>query len=272
MSIIRLLIVCFILTSNSLFGQKYSGFVLIKESGKPIEYVNIGVVGKNIGTVSNLKGEYALVIDSLFDTDTLKFSCIGYYPFTIKVSDFKNLKSYDVYLEERIFDLTEVVVRHKNYSPQTLGVKTTSKTVQSGFEDNKLGYECGILMKIKKSAILEKVNINFSYCSYDSIFYRLNIYEVIGKMEFENILENPIYLKLPKDRTFKKVVIDLEQYNLIVQGNFLITMEHVKDLGLGNLYFCAGILGKTYYRKTSQGQWETAPVGISISVDARVEK
>ncbi len=272
MSIIRLLLVYFILTGNLLYGQKYSGFVQIEKTGKPIEYVNIGIVGKNIGTVSDLKGEYALVIDSLFDSDTLRFSCIGYYPFSIKVSDFKKLKNYDIYLEERIFDLAEVIVHHKNYRPQTLGIKTKSKAVQSGFGDNKLGYECGILMKIEKSAILEKVNINFSYCSYDTILYRVNVYEVIGKMKFENILENPIYLKLPKDKTSKKVVIDLEPYKLIVQGDFLITMEHVKDLGPGYLYFCAGVLGKTYYRKTSQGKWETAPVGISISVDARVEK
>jgi len=91
-------------------------------------------------------------------------------------------------------------------------------------------------------------------------------------MDFENILREPIYLKMPKESVKDEIQIDLQSKNIVVDGDFLITLEHVKDLGNGYLYFCAGLTDRTYYRKTSQGKWETAPVGISISVIADVEK
>jgi hypothetical protein len=164
------------------------------------------------------------------------------------------------------------IVRPRVFKERTLGVTTKFKKISAGFKDNMLGYECGILMKVKKSAFLKKVNINISNCSYDTIFYRVNIYKVHGKMDFENILREPVYLKMPKKSVGEGIVIDLAAKNIVVDGDFLVTLEHVKDLGPGNLYFCAGLSSKTYFRKTSQGKWETVPVGVSISVVADVEK
>ena len=57
----------------------------------------------------------------------------------------------------------------------------------------------------------------------------------------------------------------------MVEGDFLVTLEHVKDLGPGYLYFCAGLSKITYYRKTSHGKWKTVPIGVIISVVADVE-
>jgi len=95
---------------------------------------------------------------------------------------------------------------------------------------------------------------------------------VRGEMDFENILRAPIYIKMPKETVKDEIQIDLQSKNISVEGNFLVTLEHVKDLGKGNLHFCAGLSNKTYFRKTSQGKWETVPIGISISVLVDVEK
>jgi len=254
------------------FGQKYSGMVINKTTGKVVEYTNIGIVGKNMGTVSDDKGKFELTIDSQFDNDTIKFSNLGYISYSIKVSDFKKLKSLNINLEEKPYQIKEVTINPITFKHKTLGISTTSKVIQAGFDENKLGYECGILMKVKKSAKLEKVNINIATCTYDTIFYRLNIYKVTDKKEFENILQKPIYVNIPKDKIKGKLEIDLIPYNLIVDGDFLVTLEHVKNLGKGGLYFCVGLAGKTYIRRTSQGDWDTSPIGISISVDAMVEK
>ena len=153
-----------------------------------------------------------------------------------------------------------------------LGVTTRNKSFSAGFKDNQLGHELGIMMKVKKTAFIQKVNLNFNQCTYDSILYRLNIYKVNGKMDFENILTKPIYIRLPKSKLNETVTIDLTSYNLMVQGNFLVALEHIKDMGPGILHFSCSLTQKTYYRKTSQGTWDTAPIGVSISVDAKVEK
>ncbi len=268
----RKIFILFILTSSSLFGQTYTGKVIESKNKLPIEFVNIGIVGKNIGTTSDMGGHYKIVIDSLFDNDSLLFSCIGYLPYKIKVVNYKKLDNWNIQLQKKIYDLDEVVINPKKFKQQILGIKSKSKRMQAGFKDNKLGYELGLLLKVKKSAFLEKVDISIAVCTYDSIFYRLNIYRVRDKMEFENILQKPIYISLPKEKVKELISINLKPYNIVVEGDFLITLEHVKDLGPGNLFFSIGMSKKTYYRKTSQGVWDKVPIGIGISVTAQVEK
>ncbi len=258
--------------ANHLYSQEYSGQIINKKTGQVVEYVNIGIIGKNIGTVSDGNGKFSLPLDSQFDNDTLRVSRIGYYPFSVKVADFKKFQNQNVYLAERVFELEGVVVHHKTFKHKVLGVTAKTTKIIAGFKDNNLGYELGILMKIKKSARLEEVNINFSRCTYDSIFYRVNVYETKGKMKFENILNEPIYLKLAKENITETVVIDLKPYNLVTQGNVLVTLEHVRNLGPGFLYFSSNIASRTYFRKTSEGKWDSAPVGISISLKAQVEE
>jgi len=268
----RLIFLFLIIISNPIFGQTFSGKVIESKSKVPIEFVNIGIIGKNIGTTSDMKGNYKIVIDSLFDNDTLLFSCIGYLPHKMKVEDFKKLTNRDVQLKKKTYELDEIVINPKKFKQQILGIKSKSKRMQAGFKDNKLGYELGLLLKVKKSAFLEKVDISIAVCTYDSIFYRLNVYRVRDKMKFENVLQKPIYISLPKEKVKELISINLKPYNIVVEGDFLITLEHVKDLGEGNLFFSVGLSKKTYYRKTSQGIWEKVPIGIGISVTAQVEK
>jgi hypothetical protein len=268
----RFLIFILIITSNSIFGQNISGIVIDTKSKQPIEFVNIGIVGKNVGTITDLNGRFNILVDSEFDNDTILFSVIGYKPLLIEIKDLRKNIDNKISLKEKTYEITEVVIKPKIFKERTLGVTTKFKKITAGFKDNMLGYECGILMKNKKTAFIKKVDINISYCSYDTIFYRLNIYKVHGKFDFENILREPIYFKMPKESVKDGIHIDLQSKNIVVEGNFLITLEHVKDLGNGYLHFCAGLTDKTYYRKTSQGKWETAPIGVSISVIADVEK
>jgi len=268
----RLAIFIILLYCQSIYGQSISGIVLNKKNKSAIEYVNIGIPGKEIGTVSDINGKYNLTIGPQYNHDTLLFSCVGYEPFSIKISDLRNSQNKHITLQERIYELNSVTIIPKNYKQQTLGVTAYSKKFSAGFKDNLLGYECGVLMKVKKTAFIKGININISNCTYDTICYRLNIYKVLGKMNFENILNTPIYLYLSKAEVKDEIHIDLQSRNIIVDGDFLVTLEHIKDLGKGYLYFCVGLMDKTYYRKTSQGEWKTIPIGVSISVDAEVEK
>lgn len=239
---------------------------------RPIEYVNIGIPGKNIGTVSDEAGKFGLVVDPRYDTDSVLFSIIGFEPQAIAVSELRATAISSIKLKEKVYELTEVVIQPKDYRTKTLGVTSKSKKFSAGFTDNLLGYECGIRMSVKKTAIVKQVNINVSYCSYDTVFYRLNIYEERDKLGFKNILQEPIYILMDRELVKDEIQIDLRSKDISVDGDFLVTLEHIKDLGEGKLLFSAGLRKKTHFRKTSQGAWETAPVGISISVVADVEQ
>lgn len=268
----RFLFLIFIIGCNAAFGQTITGILFNSESRQPIEFANIGIVGKNVGTVTDVNGRFNFHVDPKYDNDTTLFSIIGYKTRLIKIADLRKQNENIVLLDEKTYELTELIIKPKIFKQRTLGVTTKFKGFTAGFEDNKLGYELGALMRIKKTAFIRNVNINIAHCSYDTIFYRLNIYKVKGEMDFENILREPIYIEMTKEEVKDQIQVDLQSKNIVVDGDFLITLEHVKDLGKGNLYFCAGLINRTYYRKTSQGKWETAPVGISISVIADVEE
>lgn len=81
---IRLLILIILISCNTLFSQNITGFVIDAESKQPIEYTNIGIISKNVGTVSDLNGRFKFLVDSKYDNDTILFSIIGYKSFFSK--------------------------------------------------------------------------------------------------------------------------------------------------------------------------------------------
>lgn len=259
------------LCCTSLMGQTIQGRVL-SGTGQPVEYANVGISGKNVGTVTDASGRFSLTVAPEFDNDAVLISLLGYAPRQFKVADLRKQADNKLYLEAKVVALKEVIVKPRKVKQRILGVNTRSKAIMAGFKDNLLGYECGVLMKVKKSAILKKVKINIAQCSYDNLFYRLNVYAVEGKMSFVNLLRKPIYIDIPGSSIKDEIQIDLTDKNVVVEGDFLVTLEHVKDLGKGSLNFCSSLSTKTYYRKTSQGQWMTVPVGVGISVVADVEQ
>lgn len=257
--------ISFVLKSQIITGR------ILNSTNSGVEFTNIGILNKNLGTVSNETGQYILQIDSTaYESDTVLISRIGYEQKFFSLGEFKKMN--EIKLDIKSLRLNEITVKPKKYTEKELGYTMKSKFLQVGFKDNKLGYELGVLMKNFKAAVLKKVNINFADCTYDSIFYRLNIYKEKGLNEFENILSDPIYITLSNSAIKDALSIDLTEKNIIVEGNFLVSLEHIKNMGKGELNFCGGLMKKSWVRATSQGKWATMPVGISISVLADIEK
>lgn len=266
-----LLTALFSIITTQVSAQNISGIVADKDTKQPIAYANIGVVGKSIGTVSNYQGKFTLTIPSTLKKDTLKISVVGYHAFVSTIQKLTNTALDTIYLSKAITSLKEVIVKPKNLTPKTFGITTDSENITAGFSDKSLGYEAGVLMKNKHKAHLQKIKLHFT-TAYDTLFYRINIYKQTKKKDFVNILTEPLYFEVLKEDLTNPVVIDLASRNIVVEGKFLVSMEIVKDLGEGNLFFSAALFRKTYYKTTSQDDWRTIPAGVSISVDALVEK
>lgn len=64
------------------------GRVLDSADRSAVPYVSIGIEGKNVGTMSDAEGNFVLpVADAAGNADTLLFSCVGYAPRKIPVSE-----------------------------------------------------------------------------------------------------------------------------------------------------------------------------------------
>lgn len=248
------------------------GYVKDKASKNTIPYVNIGIIGKNAGTVSRADGWFRLLLDNKFSNDSLRFSIIGYRSLTVKVSDAVQLfkSPVEIFLETEAIRLQEVVITDKPLKKAVLGNKTESVVMQAGFTSNELGNEVGIAIKIKKTpAYIEKFNIFISDNTYDTLKFRINIYNLKDGMPGENLMKQPVvvYTTLKRGR----LSIDLSKYNIVAYGNVFASLEWIEDLGKSGLYFSASFGGSPVMaRHTSQGNWEkVGPISLGINLEVK---
>jgi hypothetical protein len=271
-----------LVTSLGLFFTIIScdlGFSQFNESGKVLSgitdsglsYVNVLVIGKNIGTVTDESGNFILSSANITDNDSLRFSAIGFQARTLLVRSFRKDTLKNIYLEPKIYDLREVNVTYKKHKNRVirLGSAVSSKYLKSGFADNDLGSELGIKLNVKKPVKLQNINLNVAVCTFDSVTYRLNIYETFNQINYRNILTEPIYLSFTGKDIGETITFDLSRYAIVIQGDVLISLELYKDLGEGKLLFNTEYFtGSTYHRKTGDGKWVGSPGVIGMFINS----
>jgi hypothetical protein len=118
---------------TSLFSQeKLISGIILDSLKNPIQYANIGVLNKPIGTVSNQKGEFNLSLDNSYLSDTLKISSLGYISKELLIKDLFNKPNSSIKLDDLIEELNEVIVYSNNLEPHSKGREKT-KTNQELF-------------------------------------------------------------------------------------------------------------------------------------------
>lgn len=247
------------------------GQVVDAQSSGPLSYVNIGIANKNVGTVSAEDGQFRLILRPGQANDTLSFSFIGYETLRIPVEVMFALR-IPVVMHRKAVKLQEIVVKNHRYKARFFGTFTQSAMAQAGFSENILGKECGVMMRTRRPTLLEEVQINFGQCSYDSVYFRLNVYQVMDKNTFEPLLSTPQYYAFSRAELVQTLALDIRSLNIQVQGDFLISVEYYRDLGSGNLYFKSALNKSTYIRATSIGNWKKVHIGISLGVFGQVEQ
>ncbi|MGC1390077.1 MAG: carboxypeptidase-like regulatory domain-containing protein [Bacteroidales bacterium] len=267
-----LLLIILVYTGRG-FSQSFQGKVLSSDTKSAIGFVNIGIIGKNVGTVSDKFGDFTIELDNVYNNDSIRFSMIGYESKSFKVEYFKENSIKTIYLDPKSYFLTEVKIFFHKTREVTLGTQVVSDALKSGFENNNLGSELGIKLDTKGEVKLEDINLNVATCTYDSVTYRLNIYKTIDNVQYKNILTEPIYISFSKDKINKVITFDLRKYSIIIEGDVLITLELYKDLGEGRLLFYTQFFtGYTYHKKTSEGRWTKAPGLIGMYLHGQLIK
>ena len=248
------------------------GQVIDAATKEPLPYVNIGLLNKNIGTVSDEAGYFEFEVNTEQNSrDTLRFSMIGFQTKSYTLNDFINQNEIEVYLTEKSTALDEVILssKRKNYQTKILGNKTTSKALYAAFTSNKLGNEMGFIVRARKHPmILKKFNISLVENDYGPIKFRLNIYDVLNGLPNKTLLKDNIFIETEESSGI--VSLDLTPYEIILDQDFFISIEWIEDLGPGKLYFSGGFFGAPLFaREVSQGTWEkigTASVGMNVEV------
>ena len=78
----------FLLNLSVCFGQIYTGKVIDKDSKNEVEFVEIGILNHETGTISDIDGRYSIDITNCDAADTLRF-----YIFTAQRQLYRNNNS-----------------------------------------------------------------------------------------------------------------------------------------------------------------------------------
>lgn len=256
-------------------ARQISGCVTDAFTGDPISYVSIGILGGNKGTVSDASGNYYIDPGQEYDGSILRFSCIGYEPLDVVVSEFAARESHNVALVPMSFAIEEVAVKPTKLRKKRFGNTFDTESMVLCTERDKRGFEGGVVINFKSPAFLETVCINVRECTYEQMTFRINIYEVTPDGEFMNILHEPIYSRCGPFRKLTKLEVDVSHYDIVVEGTVMISMEHVEEAEEGYVCFPTGFKGsKSYYKSTSQADWKENEykVKMPVYVTAQVAK
>lgn len=93
------------------------GSVSDRKEKEPIPFCTIAILGTGLGTVSNNDGNFQIKIPPRYLKDTLRLSCIGYFPYDIPLSTI-NDSVLNIALEKTYFHLKTVEIVH--YQPAVL--------------------------------------------------------------------------------------------------------------------------------------------------------
>lgn len=265
-----------LLRVNLSLCQIIEGRVVDDETKEKLSYVNVGIQGKNLGTVTDTTGYFKLLIKEP-SYDTLMFSLIGYESYAMAIHDLMNTKSVNIRLRQKAYQLKEVVVSSKKYKYEVLGNQDKSKHRKLGIGQDQLGSELGTVIKVKNiPAYLESAKFYIVKNDYGKIRLRLNIYALKNDNPSESILNKPIYVET--DLKSGLWSIDLAEFNLVVNDDFFISLEHIQDMGYQGLYFSFGFDNSaSFVKAASQADWKKInyngkSIGAGFSVIVSYEK
>ncbi|MFK7772212.1 MAG: carboxypeptidase-like regulatory domain-containing protein [Saprospiraceae bacterium] len=256
-NILLIFLLIFLFSSFAKAQNIIKGTVLQVKSSQPIGYVNIGVLGKINGTVSDENGNFTLQIKS---TDAMiKFSSIG---FEAKVLTTEYLKSNkNIYLEPTSYSLKDIQIDARKFGePVRIGKRIKKlNTVWGWPESDHLGMEIGIRIKIKKETLLKSVHFGIHKKSADSILFRINIYDFKDGKVGENLLTKNIFVYAHEIKSY--ATVNLSKLNLIIHHDVMLTLERIEETVSeedGWMFFnIKENLKKTniYYRNASQAEF-----------------
>lgn len=254
-------------------AQALAGQVLDLATQAPVVYVSIGVLHRPAGTVADAQGHFTLDVPAAYDQDSLRLALLGYAPLTVRVADFRQQLTQAagrVLLRATPTPLAEVLVRPGTVTQRVIGNSTVSNTVSGGFKMNRLGSQLAQGLHLRRPATLEEVSFHVAECTYDSLFYRVNVYQVEHDVPTASLLPEPVYVRVRKGETKARFVADLRRFHLTVQGDIAVGLEMVKELGPGELRLSMSLLkGPIYIANQSAADWEKMR-GFGLGIDATV--
>ena len=254
---------------------------IINEQGEAVEYVQIGLPKRQIGTISTADGRFEMEVPC----DTLEFFHVSYQPTCYVVtgpSDDVVIVLQEQELPPAVFiggDTKEkYLVRPGKHVLKNLGVISTSWQ-----EEHPSGRELGSVAQAKKPFLVKDILLSVRSNHIPGCVASINIYRIEGKKEsFVNVLHKPIYFHVPESDQPQDFDIQPEETILLEPGRYFVAFQTVGcDKQVLQAYLAKPVeerknwemtmdfdiyLKSSYLREAALGKMENFPVNIGVAV------
>lgn len=257
-------------------GKELKGVIIDQKTDAPVAFVNIGIINKNFGRVSNLQGEFTLNIPEKYLNDTLTFSRVGYQTLSFNISQLLKEENHKIQLVEKEISLKEVIVKAKRSRERKIGNKSHNPLLWGSIQ-NKTNYDiiefCQLirLKGITSNILSAHLYLNGVY-GIDSCFVRVNFYECQDNEPGKRILTGQILKKLVLSKGW--IDIDLEDQKISLKDDFFIGYEFLpnNDKKEYSVYYGGKLGGKNgFSRSNSQGKWNKLN-GAGVSTYVKLQQ
>ncbi|CAM3728016.1 carboxypeptidase-like regulatory domain-containing protein [Flavobacterium chungbukense] len=257
-----------------------SGEIQDSQNNAALEYVNIGISNKNVGTVSNEEGNFILKINEKVNpNDTILFSHIGFETKKVLVSQLKSNNNV-VKMTPSENNLKEVVVSFKKPKPKQFGRSAKGLglmhfnffSVLDKTADDYLSRERGMEFRIKKDCQLNDFNFNITSNEFKSVKFRLNFYKVENGLPSTILIEKEIIFEV-KDNKLGLFTVDLKPYDIYLDkemGDIAVTiqwLESVKSTEKSKFFAISTAMSATensFYRERNMAGWSKSGQSLTF--------
>lgn len=259
------------------------GQIIHQETGKPIAFVNVGFIGKGVGSVTDSNGFFVLKYSTeiIKPSDIIQFSIIGYKTIKTSIGSINTILSTNnrIKLTPELYSLEEVVIGGTQIKKTTIGNGKINPD-KFGYWKNELGLGGEIATKIRiKKEKTQLLNLNLTVLENlsDSIRVRVNIYDIdpIYRIPKTNILNTVIYHTISRKRGLER--IPLSDYGIYTDTDVIASIELVEIYGNKLGFAVAGSANKnpSFTRSISLDYWKphkSEAMGFTMDVSYPLKK
>ena len=254
---------------------------IVDEKGEAVEYVQVGVPKRQIGTISTVHGRFEIDIPC----DTLEFFHVSYqpaaYPVTGPVDD-AIIVLHGQELPPAVFIGGDTKEKYL-LKPGTTVLKNMGIISTSLRSEHPSGKEIGSVARTKKPFLVKNILLSVRSNHIPGCVASVNIYRIEGKNEsFVNILHKPIYFDVPVSNDPQDFDIQPEETLLLEPGRYFIAFQIVgydeqalqaflskpeEERSFWELSMDFNIfLKSSYIREAALGKMKSLPVNIGVAV------
>lgn len=244
--------------------------VVSKSTREPIAYASVGVINRNLGTLTDTLGNFALKIPAGYAGDSIRIAALGYKPMTFAVKDIPRIPD-TIPLHDNAITLGDVVVK-----PQRIKHKTAGRRGAGGFiyieveGDKAAGQGIAVPLNVRKRAWIKETGFTIltDGAPLSHMKFRVNVYRrENGAYTPANV--RPVYFDYDKSQLRDgSFAYRFPDEIMLEEGDYYVEIEFLENFQ--NEHFIMKshpLTGRTRFRYASQSDWETLPFGAPVYID-----